>query len=103
MSNARKALAELVALDKARRDYSMTGHMPIQGYAARCEKAYAAARAQIEVAEKAVIDSLPKSLLAHMEKANAEFAAKGGCPGCDSKTIAVHYMPCSECDKHPFD
>lgn len=60
-------------------------------------------RAQIEAAEDAVIASIPKELLDRMEQANAEFAAKGGCSGCASKRIGVHYFPCSYCDAHPFD
>lgn len=60
-------------------------------------------QAQIEAAEDAVIASLPRKLLDNMERAQKEFAAKGGCPGCGSKILAVHHLPCSECDKHPFD
>lgn len=51
-------------------------------------------QAQIEAAEDAVIASIPKDLLANLEAANKEFAAKGGCPGCGSKRIAVHYSGC---------
>lgn len=52
-------------------------------------------QAQVEAAEDAVIASIPKDLLANLERANKVFAAKGGCPGCGSKRIAVHYLPCS--------
>lgn len=55
--------------------------------------------AQVEAAERAVIDSIPKDLIEHMDKANAEYAAKGGCPSCGSKRIAVHYGHC----KLPLD
>lgn len=48
--------------------------------------------------EQAVIDSIPKNLLDNLNKANEEFAAKGGCPGCGSQRIGVHASPCSVCD-----
>lgn len=54
-------------------------------------------QAQIEAAEKVAIDSIPKDLMTNLEAANKAFAAKGGCPGCGSKRIAVHYLPCSVC------
>lgn len=42
-------------------------------------------------------------ILGRLKAANAEFAAKGGCPGCGSQILGVHGFPCSESDKHPFD
>ena len=51
--------------------------------------------AQVQAAEDAVIASLPADLMENLRLANAEFAAKGGCPGCGSKRIAVHTLPCS--------
>lgn len=59
--------------------------------------------AQIAAAENAVVASLPRELLDNLARANAELAARGGCPGCGSKRIAVHTLPCSELNKHPFD
>lgn len=55
--------------------------------------------AQVDAAERAVIDGIPKELLVRLEEANAEFAAKGGCPGCGSKRIAVHTLPCKVLEK----
>jgi hypothetical protein len=49
-------------------------------------------------AEQAVIDSIPKELRDNMERAQAKFAAEGGCPGCRSTRIGGHYMPCSVAD-----
>ena len=51
-------------------------------------------RLRVHAAEQAVIDSIPKDLLAHLRKAQAEFRAKGGCPGCGSLVLAVHNIPC---------
>ena len=48
--------------------------------------------------EDAVIASIPDDLMEHMRRANEAFAANGGCPGCGSKLIAVHRMPCSAID-----
>jgi hypothetical protein len=31
-----------------------------------------------------------------MRQADAEFAARGGCPGCHSKSIGVHHGACPE-------
>lgn len=53
-------------------------------------------QAQIRAAEDAVIASIPKELKENMAKAQAKFEADGGCPGCGSKIIAVHYGNCSE-------
>lgn len=50
-------------------------------------------QAQIEAAEKAVIDSIPPDLLAWANKVQAEHEAKGGCPGCGSMVFAVHGFP----------
>lgn len=55
-------------------------------------------RARIEAAEKAVIASIPKDLLETLAAANAKFKAEGGCKGCGSTSIGVHYMPCSVSD-----
>lgn len=49
-----------------------------------------------EAMERAVIDSIPKELRENMEKAQAKFESKGGCKGCGSKLIGVHYPPCPE-------
>lgn len=51
-------------------------------------------RARIEAAERAVVEGIPAYLLARLAVANAEFQAKGGCPGCGSQRIAVHYGLC---------
>lgn len=59
--------------------------------------------AQVEAAEEAVIASIPQVLLENMRRANEELAARGGCPGCGSKRVGVHTLPCSYCDAHPFD
>lgn len=58
-------------------------------------------QAQIEAAEDAAIAGIPAEILARLEIANAKFAADGGCPGCGSKRIAVHTLPCSWCDENP--
>lgn len=52
--------------------------------------------ARRNAAEQAVIDSIPKPMLELLEQVNAKFAAEGGCKGCGSKRVAVHYMPCGE-------
>ena len=52
-------------------------------------------RQRVLAAEQEVIASIPKELRDHMRQANEKFAAGGGCPGCGSKQIAVHYLPCS--------
>ena len=57
--------------------------------------------ARVLAAEEAVIASIPASLLENMKRANAEFRAKGGCPGCGSQVIGVHTMPCAWCDENP--
>lgn len=51
--------------------------------------------AQIQAAEEAVIANTPAQLKEDLRKSNVEFAAKGGCPGCGSKLIAVHKLPCA--------
>lgn len=48
--------------------------------------------------EQAVIDSIPQELRDNMAKADAEFKAKGGCPGCKSPHIGVHYGRCPTLD-----
>lgn len=58
--------------------------------------------AKIAAAEQAVIDSLPNDLLQQIEESNRKFAAAGGCPGCGSKLIAVHYGNCPELEKDEF-
>ena len=53
-------------------------------------------QAQIKAAEDAVCADLKsKGMLNWLEEANRKFAEKGGCPGCGSKLIAVHKLPCS--------
>jgi hypothetical protein len=52
-------------------------------------------RARMLAAEQAVIDSIPKELRDNMARAQAKFEAEGGCPGCGSKCIGVHYMNCT--------
>lgn len=56
----------------------------------------------VHAAEQAVIDSIPKELLETMRKADEEFKAKGGCPGCGSKLLAVHYGNCPELENDIF-
>lgn len=51
--------------------------------------------AQVRAAEDAVIAGIPPELLATMDRANERLAAKGGCTGCGSKLVGVHYMPCA--------
>jgi len=59
--------------------------------------------AQRNAGEDAAIAGIPQSLLDNMDRADKEFAKRGGCPGCGSMSIGVHTLPCSECEKHPFD
>lgn len=59
-------------------------------------------RERVLAAEQAVVDNIPKPLLNWLEQANKEFADKGGCPGCGSKLIAVHRLPCSAYEKDPY-
>lgn len=54
--------------------------------------------AQRKAGEDAVVASIPADLMENMRRADAAFAANGGCPGCGSKLIAVHRMPCSASD-----
>lgn len=51
-------------------------------------------RAAMLAAEEAVIAGLPPELLERMKVADAEYAAKGGCPGCGYKIIGVHAGNC---------
>ena len=50
--------------------------------------------AQVRAAEDVVIASIPADLMENMRRADEAYAAKGGCPGCGSKLIAVHRLPC---------
>ena len=58
--------------------------------------------AQIRAAEQAVIDSIPLDLKRHMDEAQARFEAEGGCKGCGSKVLAVHYGNCPTLDEPDF-
>lgn len=50
--------------------------------------------AQVQAAEDAVIASIPADLREHMRKAEEAFKARGGCKGCGSQILAVHYGAC---------
>lgn len=50
--------------------------------------------AQVRAAEDAVIASIPADLMENMRKAEEAFKARGGCKGCGSMTLAVHYGAC---------
>ena len=54
--------------------------------------------AQVIAAEDAVVASIPTDLRENLRLANMEFQANGGCRGCGSQRIAVHYAACSETD-----
>lgn len=58
-------------------------------------------RARVLAAEQEAIAGIPANLLANMAIADAKFKAAGGCPGCGSEIVGVHYMPCSWCDANP--
>lgn len=49
---------------------------------------------QIEAREEEAIASIPDWLKENMRKADEAFKAKGGCPGCGSQVLAVHYGNC---------
>lgn len=53
-------------------------------------------QARIETAENAVVDGIPQWILDNMDRANEKFAAAGGCKGCASKRVAVHFANCTE-------
>jgi hypothetical protein len=53
-------------------------------------------RAKARAAEDAAIAGIPADMLTTLAIAQAEFRAKGGCPGCGSKVLAVHYLPCKD-------
>lgn len=60
--------------------------------------------ARVRAVEDAAIAGIPADILARLAIAQAEFRAKGGCPGCGSQILAVHGPGyCSETAKHPFD
>lgn len=59
--------------------------------------------AQVRAAEDEAIAGIPADIMARLTIMQAEFKAKGGCPGCGSQILAVHTYPCSEMAKHPFD
>lgn len=50
--------------------------------------------AQVQAAEESVIASIPADLRENMRKADEDFKARGGCKGCGSMRIAVHYSDC---------
>jgi hypothetical protein len=52
-------------------------------------------RERMLAAEQAVIASIPKEMMQRLNEADAKFKAEGGCKGCGSTSIGVHYMPCS--------
>lgn len=58
--------------------------------------------ARVRAAEDAVIASIPAELLENMRKADAAFKATGGCPGCKSTSIGVHYGACPELAEPDF-
>lgn len=49
---------------------------------------------QVSAAEGAVIASSPVHLMENLRKANEAFKARGGCKGCGSVVLAVHYSKC---------
>ena len=55
--------------------------------------------AKVSAAEEAVLARIPREFSEILEHANRKFAANGGCPGCGSKRIGIHRMPCSELSK----
>jgi hypothetical protein len=58
--------------------------------------------ARVRAAEDAVVASIPAELLENMRRANERFAAAGGCPGCKSTSIGVHYGACPTLDEPDF-
>lgn len=50
--------------------------------------------ARVRAAEAAVVASIPAELLENMRRADERFKAAGGCPGCKSASIGVHYGIC---------
>jgi hypothetical protein len=60
-------------------------------------------RAKVDAAEREAIAGIPADLLAELEAAQTRFRAAGGCKGCGSQILAVHYPPCPVSDAHPFD
>lgn len=52
-------------------------------------------RERMLTAEQAVIASIPKEMMQRIAEANAKLKAEGGCKGCGSTSIGVHYLPCS--------
>lgn len=53
-------------------------------------------RVKIEAAESAVANGIPKWARDNLQRAEAEFRAEGGCKGCGSQILGVHYQ--SGCD-----
>lgn len=49
---------------------------------------------QVQAAEDAVIASIPADLRENMRKSEEAFKASGGCKGCGSQLLAVHYGGC---------
>lgn len=58
--------------------------------------------ARVRAAEEAVVASIPAELLENLRQADERFKAAGGCPGCKSTSIAVHYGGCSTLDEPDF-
>jgi len=50
--------------------------------------------AQVAAAEDAVIASIPAELLESIRRADEAFKKRGGCTGCGSQVLAVHYGSC---------
>lgn len=51
---------------------------------------------KVQAAEEAVIAGIPADLMEVMRKADEEFKARGGCKGCGSQILAIHYGSCPE-------
>lgn len=51
-------------------------------------------RLRVAVGEAAAIDGIPADILETLERAQAEFAAAGGCPSCGSTVLGVHEAHC---------
>lgn len=51
-------------------------------------------RRRVDAAEREAIAGIPADIMARLTIAQAEFRAKGGCPGCGSQILAVHDGSC---------
>jgi hypothetical protein len=58
--------------------------------------------ARVRAAEEAAIAGIPAELLENLRQANERFKAAGGCPGCKSMRVAVHYGHCPTLDEPDF-